>query len=57
MWFLEVYMWSCVQEMAQEEEKWAAEVDSAENHKKRLEVKVTQGCEQAEEELKAAQKQ
>lgn len=41
--------------MAQEDEKWAAEVDSAENHKKRLEEKVMQGYEQAEEELKAAQ--
>lgn len=43
--------------MAQEEEKWAAEVDSAETHKKRLEKNVTQGCEEAEEELKAAQQQ
>lgn len=43
--------------MAQEEEKWKAEVDSAETHKKRLEKKVMQGCEEAEEELKAAQQQ
>ncbi|XP_043109106.1 kinetochore protein NDC80 homolog [Puntigrus tetrazona] len=46
-----------MQEMAQEEDKWAAEVDSAETHKKRLEKNVTQGCEEAEEELKAAQQQ
>lgn len=43
--------------MAQEEEKWAAELDSAETHKKRLEKNVKQGCEAAEEELKAAQQQ
>lgn len=43
--------------MAQEDEKWAAEVDSAETHKKRLEKNVTQGCEEAEEECKAAQQQ
>lgn len=43
--------------MAQEEEKWSAEVDSAETHKKRLEKNVMQGCEEAEEELKAAQQQ
>ncbi len=43
--------------MAQEEEKWAAEVDSAETHKKRLEKNVKQGYEEAEEELKAAQQQ
>uniref|UniRef100_A0A8C1VNU9 Kinetochore protein NDC80 n=1 Tax=Cyprinus carpio TaxID=7962 RepID=A0A8C1VNU9_CYPCA len=46
-----------MQEMAQEEEKWSAEVDSAETHKKRLEKNVMQGCEEAEEELKAAQQQ
>ncbi|XP_065113830.2 kinetochore protein NDC80 homolog [Paramisgurnus dabryanus] len=46
-----------MQEMAQEEEKWKAELDSAETYKKRLEKKVMQGCEKAEEELKAAQQQ
>lgn len=44
-----------MQEMAHEEEKWAADVDSAESHKKLLEKKVMDGHEEAEEQLKAAQ--
>ena len=43
--------------MAQEEEKWAADVDSAERNKKLLEKKVMDGYEEAEEQLKAAQQQ
>lgn len=43
--------------MAHEEEKWAADVDSAESHKKLLEKKVMDGHEVAEEQLKAAQQQ
>lgn len=43
--------------MALEEEKWAADVDSAESHKKLLEKKVMDGHEEAEEQLKAAQQQ
>ncbi|XP_066541168.1 kinetochore protein NDC80 homolog [Hoplias malabaricus] len=46
-----------MQEMAQEEEKWAADVDSAERNKKLLEKKVMDGYEEAEEQLKAAQQQ
>ncbi|XP_030630892.1 kinetochore protein NDC80 homolog [Chanos chanos] len=46
-----------VQEMAHEEEKWAAEMESAENHKRLLEKKVMDGYEEAEEQLKAAQQQ
>ncbi|KAK3563767.1 hypothetical protein QTP86_034499, partial [Hemibagrus guttatus] len=46
-----------VQEMALEEQKWAADVDSAESHKKLLEKKVMDGYEVAEEQLKAAQQQ
>lgn len=43
--------------MAHEEEKWAADMDSAESHKKLLEKKVMAGHEEAEEQLKAAQQQ
>ena len=43
--------------MAGEEERWAAEVDSAENHKKLLEKKVMDGHDEATEQLKAAQQQ
>lgn len=43
--------------MAHEEEKWAADVDSAESHKKLLEKKVMDGYEEAEEQLNAAQQQ
>lgn len=43
--------------MAQEDDKWAAEVDSAETHKKLFEKNVMQGIEEAEEEVKAAQQQ
>ncbi|KAL6477556.1 hypothetical protein MHYP_G00133910 [Metynnis hypsauchen] len=46
-----------MQEMAQEEEKWAADVDSVERNKKLLEKKVMDGYEDAEEQLKAAQQQ
>ncbi|TRY95357.1 hypothetical protein DNTS_016030 [Danionella cerebrum] len=46
-----------MQEMALEEDKWATEVDSAESHCKGFEKDVAQGCEKAEEELIAAQKQ
>ncbi|XP_028818040.1 kinetochore protein NDC80 homolog [Denticeps clupeoides] len=43
--------------MADEEERWAAELDSAENHKKLLEKKVMDGYDEAMEQLKAAQQQ
>ncbi|XP_031429237.1 kinetochore protein NDC80 homolog [Clupea harengus] len=46
-----------LQDMAGEEERWAAEVDSAENHKKLLEKKVMDGHDEATEQLKAAQQQ
>ncbi|XP_062863481.1 kinetochore protein NDC80 homolog isoform X2 [Trichomycterus rosablanca] len=46
-----------MEEIAHEEEKWAADVDSAESHKKLLEKKVMDGYEEAEEQLKAAQQQ
>ncbi|XP_066529611.1 kinetochore protein NDC80 homolog [Hoplias malabaricus] len=46
-----------MQERAQEEENWAAEVDSAERNKKLLEKKVMDGYEEAEEQLKSAQLQ
>ncbi|KAF5909582.1 kinetochore protein NDC80, partial [Clarias magur] len=46
-----------MQDMAHEEEKWAADIDSAEGHKKLLEKKVMDGHEEAEEQLKAAQQQ
>ncbi|GAA6109216.1 kinetochore protein NDC80 homolog isoform X1 [Tachysurus ichikawai] len=46
-----------MQEMALDEEKWSADVDSAESHKKLLEKKVMDGHEVAEEQLKAAQQQ
>ncbi|XP_056325441.1 kinetochore protein NDC80 homolog [Danio aesculapii] len=48
---------NAMQEMAQEDDKWAAEVDSAETHKKLFEKNVMQGIEEAEEEVKAAQQQ
>uniref|UniRef100_A0A4W4EXV4 Kinetochore protein NDC80 n=2 Tax=Electrophorus electricus TaxID=8005 RepID=A0A4W4EXV4_ELEEL len=46
-----------MQEIAHEEEKWAADVDAAESHKKLLEKKVMDGYEEAEEQLKATQQQ
>ncbi|KAF4084248.1 hypothetical protein AMELA_G00126520 [Ameiurus melas] len=46
-----------MQDMAHEEEKWAADMVSAESHKKLLEKKVMAGHEEAEEQLKAAQQQ
>ncbi|XP_062409326.1 kinetochore protein NDC80 homolog [Sardina pilchardus] len=46
-----------VQDMAGEEERWAADIDSAESHKKLLEKKVMDGYDEAMEQLKAAQQQ
>ncbi|XP_018597475.1 kinetochore protein NDC80 homolog [Scleropages formosus] len=46
-----------MQETAREEEKWAAEMKSMENHKKLLEKKVTDGYDNALEQLTAAQQQ
>lgn len=43
--------------MAHEEDKWAADVDSAERNKRLLEKKVMDGYEDAKEQLKAAQQQ
>lgn len=48
---------NAMQEMALEDDKWAAELDSAETHKKLFEKNVMQGIEEAEEEVKAAQQQ
>ncbi|KAL2096092.1 hypothetical protein ACEWY4_008240 [Coilia grayii] len=44
-------------DMASEEERWAAEIDSAESHKKLLEKKVMEGYDEAMEQLKAVQQQ
>lgn len=43
--------------MAGEEERWAAEIESAESHRKLLEKKVMDGYDEAMEQLKAAQQQ
>ncbi|KAM4616789.1 kinetochore protein NDC80 homolog [Polymixia lowei] len=46
-----------MEELAREEQKWAAEVESMENHRKLLEKKVTHGYDEAVQQLKAAQQQ
>ncbi|XP_071369587.1 kinetochore protein NDC80 homolog [Centroberyx affinis] len=46
-----------MQELAREEQKWAAEVESVENHQKLLEKKVNHGYDDAVQQLKAAQQQ
>ncbi|XP_073322666.1 kinetochore protein NDC80 homolog isoform X1 [Pagrus major] len=46
-----------MQELAQEEEGWAEEVESVENHRKLLEKKVNYGYDEAVQQLKAAQQQ
>uniref|UniRef100_A0AAQ4R1Y0 Kinetochore protein NDC80 n=1 Tax=Gasterosteus aculeatus aculeatus TaxID=481459 RepID=A0AAQ4R1Y0_GASAC len=48
---------SDMQELAQEEQGWAAEVESVENHLTILEKKVTYGYDEAVQQLKAAQQQ
>ncbi|XP_037337790.2 kinetochore protein NDC80 homolog isoform X2 [Pungitius pungitius] len=48
---------SDMQELAQEEQGWAAEVESVENHRTILEKKVTYGYDEAVQQLKAAQQQ
>ncbi|XP_059193190.1 kinetochore protein NDC80 homolog [Centropristis striata] len=46
-----------MQELLQEEQHWATELESMENHRKFLEKKVNFGYEDAEKQLKAAQQQ
>lgn len=46
-----------VQELAREEEGWAEEMESVENHRKLLEKKVNHGYDEAVQQLKAAQQQ
>ncbi|XP_034548550.1 kinetochore protein NDC80 homolog isoform X2 [Notolabrus celidotus] len=46
-----------MQELAREEQDWAEEVDSVENHRKLLEKKVNIGYEEAVQQLKTAQQQ
>ncbi|KAM4745074.1 kinetochore protein NDC80 homolog isoform 2-T2 [Anableps anableps] len=46
-----------MQELAQEEQDWAAEMESVENHRKLLEKKVNYGYDEAVQQLKAAQQQ
>ncbi|XP_068594766.1 kinetochore protein NDC80 homolog, partial [Brachionichthys hirsutus] len=46
-----------MQELAREEEDWAGEMKSAENHQKLLEKKVNYGYDEAVQQLKAAQQQ
>ncbi|KAG7223440.1 hypothetical protein INR49_015543 [Caranx melampygus] len=48
---------SDMQELAQAEEDWAAEMESVENHRKLLEKKVNYGYDEAVQQLKAAQQQ
>ncbi|KAL3975751.1 hypothetical protein ACER0C_021637 [Sarotherodon galilaeus] len=45
------------QELAREEQEWAAEMESVENHRKLLEKKVNYGYDEAVQQLKAAQQQ
>ncbi|XP_062310031.1 kinetochore protein NDC80 homolog [Osmerus eperlanus] len=45
------------QELARDEQKWAAEMESVDNHKKLLEKNITQGYEESVEQLKAARQQ
>uniref|UniRef100_W5MII4 Kinetochore protein NDC80 n=1 Tax=Lepisosteus oculatus TaxID=7918 RepID=W5MII4_LEPOC len=46
-----------LQEMEREEQKWASELESMESNKKLLEKRVTEGYDEAVEQLKAAQQQ
>ncbi|XP_017269183.1 kinetochore protein NDC80 homolog isoform X2 [Kryptolebias marmoratus] len=46
-----------MQELAREEQDWAKEIDSVENHRKLLEEKVNYGYDEAVQQLKAAQQQ
>ncbi|XP_043967122.1 kinetochore protein NDC80 homolog [Gambusia affinis] len=46
-----------MQKLAREEQDWAAEMESAENHLKLLEKKVNDGYDEAVQELKGAQQQ
>ncbi|XP_041643741.1 kinetochore protein NDC80 homolog isoform X2 [Cheilinus undulatus] len=46
-----------MQELAREEQDWAQEMESVENHRKLLEKKVTYGYEEAVQQLKTAQQQ
>ncbi|XP_004072297.3 kinetochore protein NDC80 homolog [Oryzias latipes] len=46
-----------MQELAREEQEWAAEMESVENHRKLLQKKVNFGYDEAVQQLKAAQQQ
>ncbi|XP_030593840.1 kinetochore protein NDC80 homolog [Archocentrus centrarchus] len=46
-----------IQELAREEQEWAAEMESVENHRKLLEKKVNYGYDEAVQQLKVAQQQ
>ncbi|XP_068167347.1 kinetochore protein NDC80 homolog [Antennarius striatus] len=46
-----------MQELAREEEDWAEEMESVENHRKLLEKKVNYGYDEAVQQMKAAQQQ
>lgn len=46
-----------MQDMAEEAERWAAEMDSAESQKQLLQKRVMEGYDEAQEQLKAAQQQ
>ncbi|KAM4577400.1 kinetochore protein NDC80 homolog [Odontesthes bonariensis] len=46
-----------MQELAREEQEWATEMESVENHRKILEKKVTYGYDEAVQQLKTAQQQ
>ncbi|KAG7490903.1 hypothetical protein JOB18_044267 [Solea senegalensis] len=46
-----------MQELAREEQEWAAEMESVENHRKLLEKKINYGYDEAVQQLKAAQQQ
>ncbi|XP_051797492.1 kinetochore protein NDC80 homolog [Acanthochromis polyacanthus] len=48
---------SDMQESAREEQEWAAEMESVENHRKLLEKKVNYGYDEAVQQLKAAQQE
>ncbi|XP_020496485.1 kinetochore protein NDC80 homolog [Labrus bergylta] len=48
---------SDMQELAREEQEWAEEMESVENHRKLLEKKVTIGYDESVQQLKAAQQQ
>lgn len=46
-----------IQELAREEQDWAVEMESVENHRKLLEKKVTYGYDEAVQQLKVSQQQ